>query len=474
VVLQIQDDGAGLDPEMLRRAAVQGGFVSEADAGQLDDADLHSLILMPGFTTAQQVSEISGRGVGMDIVRSAVTSSRAPSPSLAARPWRDLHDAFAADLAVARVLLVRAHGEVFALPLSTVRQIRLVEPQDIQTLGQDAVVRTEDKILPLLRLGNVLHLKNPPEDVGSRPPMVVLDAGEQRFGLLVDALIENREVVVKSLGDHLRRISGVTGATLMGDGSVVLILNPAEFLEGAKKQEATHKALIHAPAAARRAWKILIVDDSFSVRRVLSNLVRQAGWEPLEAKDGLEALEVLHGSAVPPELVLLDIEMPRMDGYELISSLRSQPAYRELPVVVLTSRAGSKHRDKALQVGASEYLIKPFQDEILAGYGSPTRAAGAAELGSMSDSVRILVVDDSPFVCRFLTTQLQTAPGFEVIGMALTGARAIELTRELRPDVVTLALQMPDMNGLDVLERIMQECPTPSSLSAECRAVRLT
>jgi len=161
-------------------------------------------------------------------------------------------------------------------------------------------------------------------------------------------------------------VQGVMGATLMGDGSVVLILNVADFVRDSARSSAQQRAGIMAPAAAKReTMTIMIVDDSPSVRRVSTNLVKNAGWQPLQAKDGLEALEILHHSDILPDLMLLDIEMPRMDGYELLSTLRAQATYRNLPVVVVTSRASEKHRQKAFAVGATEYLVKPYQDEML-------------------------------------------------------------------------------------------------------------
>jgi chemosensory pili system protein ChpA (sensor histidine kinase/response regulator) len=180
--------------------------------------------------------------------------------------------------------------------------------------------------------------------------------------------------VIKTLGSHLRRLHGVTGATLMGDGSVVLILNPADLVTEAPKQEVRTwtssfdklGTQLQSPAArAREAWSVMIVDDSLSVRRVVSNLIKSAGWRPMAAKDGLEALEVMQRSAQPPDLVLVDIEMPRMDGYELMSTMKGQEAYQNTPLVVLTSRSSEKHRRKALDLGASEYVVKPYQDETL-------------------------------------------------------------------------------------------------------------
>jgi chemosensory pili system protein ChpA (sensor histidine kinase/response regulator) len=199
--------------------------------------------------------------------------------------------------------------------------------------------------------------------------VVLLKAGEQEVALVVDRLLGGREIVVKTLGSHVRHLHGVMGATVMGDGTLVLILNPADLVRqpaeqpGAPARARTARAA--GPAHARESLTVMVVDDSPSVRRVVSNLIKNAGWTPLAAKDGLDALEALHRSTTLPDLLLLDIEMPRMDGYELLSTLKGQAAYRHIPAVMVTSRAGDKHRRKALDLGADGYVVKPYQDEAL-------------------------------------------------------------------------------------------------------------
>lgn len=197
-------------------------------------------------------------------------------------------------------------------------------------------------------------------------PVLILSIGERRLALIVERLEEAREVVVKNMGTLLRRVQGVMGATLMGDGSVVLIVNPMDMLPAEAEQAASPARAASAPAApASRVFDVLIVDDSVSVRRVLSNLIRAAGWAPLTARDGVEAIDVLDRAARVPDAILLDIEMPRMDGYELLTALRGHETYKNVPVIMVTSRAGEKHRRKAFDLGAADYLVKPYQDETL-------------------------------------------------------------------------------------------------------------
>ncbi len=376
IVVQVSDDGGGIDPAAVRATAVKRGLLSEADAAAMTQQEMFSLVFLPGFSTARRVSEVSGRGVGLDVVRSQVHKLKG-TLALESEPGRGA--AFTVrlpmTLALTRALLVKAHGETFAVPLDTVRQIVKAEDDTVELVGQEPVLRLAGKFYPIRYLGKVLGLKQPADEV-RRPPVLILNVGGQEVALAVDHLLGGREIVIKSLGSHLRRVRGVTGATLLGDGSVVLILNPGDLVtergaRGADRGARKPAPVSGAPSSEFRApgsdeaLTVLVVDDSPSVRRVVSNLIRGAGWQPLAAKDGLEALEVLHQAATPPDLVLLDVEMPRMDGYELLSTLRAQEAYQGLPIVMVTSRAGEKHRQKALNLGATGYVVKPYQDDAL-------------------------------------------------------------------------------------------------------------
>ncbi len=366
VVIQVSDDGAGLEPQILRSAAISKGYVSEADAPQLSDEELYSLVFLPGFSTSGEVSEVSGRGVGLDIVKTNVHKVKG-TVTLDSTPGQGATFTIRLPmtLAVTRALLIKAHNETFAIPLSAVTQILRLEREEIEHVGQEPVVRVGGQVYPMLRLGQVLNLKQPADETVQHPPVLILNAGGEQIALVVDQLLAGREMVIKTLGNHLRRVHGVTGATLMGDGSVVLILNPADLVVEAPKPEAQPWTLLQRPARAREALTVMIVDDSVSVRRVVSNLIKSVGWQPMAARDGLEALELMQHSAQPPDLILVDIEMPRMDGYELMATLRAQEAYRNIPLVILTSRAGEKHHRKALELGASEYIVKPYQDQTL-------------------------------------------------------------------------------------------------------------
>lgn len=367
VVIRVRDDGSGLDPEVLRSSAVRCGFVSEDDAPQLTLQELHSLIFLPGFTTAGEISEFSGRGVGMDVVRTRVTQMKG---SLSVESTPGLGTTFTIrlplTLAILRVLLVSSNGETFAMPLSYVSQILRVERTELASLGDAPVLDVEGKVYPVIKLGEVLRLSQPADESARRVPALILNLGDRRVALVVDRLLEAQDAVVKTLGSHLRKAQGITGATLLGDGSVVLILDPREFVSGeASTVSAEPRSRIR--ITARQSLTVLIVDDSLSVRQVLTNFVKSAGWIPETARDGLEAIEVLQRMHVPPDVILLDIEMPRMDGYDFMSAVREEEAYRNVPIIILTSRGGEKHRRKALELGAAAYFGKPYQDDELLG-----------------------------------------------------------------------------------------------------------
>src|SRR5262249_25189533 len=270
--------------------------------------------------------------------------------------------------AVMRALMVKANGETYAIPLIGVSHIVKVDEQSIERIGQDPIVRSGNTIYPMLELSKMLNLKPTIGKVNGLRPVLLVNLEGRPVAIAVDETIGGREIVVKNLGNHLRQVRGVTGATLMGNGKVVLILDLAELIrDSIRPRVQPTPPQPRVAGATRKGLSAMVVDDSLSVRRVLSNLLNNSGWKPVQAKDGLDALEMLPHLPSPPDIILLDIEMPRMDGYEFISQLRKQKAYESIPIVVLTSRAGQKHREKAFEVGATEYLVKPYQDEVLLG-----------------------------------------------------------------------------------------------------------
>jgi chemosensory pili system protein ChpA (sensor histidine kinase/response regulator) len=224
------------------------------------------------------------------------------------------------------------------------------------------VLSLDGRTYPLRDLADTLGL---PRTSGTpvAQPVLIANLGGRRMALAVDQIVQSRDAVVKSLGTHLRRVRGVWGATLLGDGTVVLILNAAD-LAGAV-DEARPRVASRPVAIEQQVYNVLVVDDSLSMRHVLSTAIKRAGWNPIQARDGLDALEIMHRTTDLPDLILLDVEMPRMDGYEFLSTMRTNPQYADLPIVMLTSRGGDKHRDKASALGATDYMVKPFREDVL-------------------------------------------------------------------------------------------------------------
>jgi len=262
--------------------------------------------------------------------------------------------------------------------LGAVVQIVRPHPTAISHVGNDRVLTIDGRAHRLRDLADVLGLPRAADAPATQPVLIANLAG-RRIALAVDAILHSRDAVVKSLGTHLRRVPGIWGATLLGDGTVVLILNAADL--GGAVDEARVR-VVSRPAARNsepQPYTVLVVDDSLSMRHVLSTTVKKAGWNVLQARDGLDALEVVHQCTQPPDAILLDIEMPRMDGYEFLSTIRAHPAHATRPIVMLTSRGSDKHREKAKALGATGYLVKPFRDDIL--IETITRFVQAAQAG---------------------------------------------------------------------------------------------
>ena len=368
IVLAISDDGKGLDADTIRRKAISAGYIDEEGAARLTSQDIFQYVLLPNFSTAEKISEFSGRGVGMDVVKTQVTSLQGTVEIESVKGQGTLVIIrLPMSLAVTRSLLMKSYNNTFAVPLGFIKQVLRLEPGEIEQTRDGGIVHVDDIPYPLLRLGDVLGLPRPPDYEESQTPLVLLlDIGAQYIAMTIDELLGEREIVVKNLGTHLRRVPGIAGATLLGDGSVVLILNPLDLAS----LQAQNKGVIRTLAAQEKApaekmLSVLIADDSVSMRMIMTNFIKSSGWLPITAKDGVEALEMLQSVSQLPDIILLDVEMPRMDGYELLSRLKSNAVHRDIPVVMITSRSSEKHRMKALEMGAADYVIKPYQDDML-------------------------------------------------------------------------------------------------------------
>lgn len=360
IIFELSDDGAGLNFARLRENAIASGMLREDELAS--DDQLAQLIFTSGFSTAQQVTEIAGRGVGLDVVRSEIAALGGRidvSSKIGLGVKFIIH--LPLTLAVTQVLMIRAGDVTYAIPSTMVAQVRQMKSAEMPALYQERQISWQDNIYPLHYFSHLLgDTDRTPENL-PRNAILLLRSGEQRIALHVDDLSGNRESVVKNIGPQLARLPGVAGATVLGNGAVVLILNPvqlAQRISGMGKLNKTEQV-----KPQRSQPLIMVVDDSLTMRKVTSRMLLRAGYQVVTAKDGLDALEQLED--VTPAVMLLDIEMPRMDGFALTKQLRRDPKTQNLPIVMITSRTADKHRDYALELGVNTYLGKPYQEDEL-------------------------------------------------------------------------------------------------------------
>ncbi|MCK6425093.1 MAG: Hpt domain-containing protein [Burkholderiaceae bacterium] len=374
VSIEIRDDGAGLDLARIRAKAVEMGLIG-ADQ-RVSDRELANLIMAPGLSTAAAVTELAGRGVGMDVVRSDVQSlgGRVETRSNAGRGTR-FKLVLPLTTVVTQVVILRAGDRSIAVPSNLVELVQRATPTTLEDAYEGGSYDYGGLQLPFYWLGALLQSSARGSEVGRTLPVVIVRSAQQRVALHVDEVLGSHEVVVKNLGPQLSSLPGLAGMTLLPSGAVALIYNPVALASvygpGAlQAMRAAHPAApedgVAVPAGAELALPaplVLVVDDSLTVRRITKRLLEREGYRVALAKDGLEALDLLGGER--PAVVLSDIEMPRMDGFDLLRNIRGDAALAGLPVVMITSRIAQKHRDIALELGANHYLGKPYSEEEL-------------------------------------------------------------------------------------------------------------
>jgi chemosensory pili system protein ChpA (sensor histidine kinase/response regulator) len=362
VVVEIQDDGAGMNIAAIRAKGISLGLI-RADQ-TLSDGDIMQIVLEPGFSTASTITQQAGRGVGMDVVATEVKKlGGALHMDSKAGEGTRFTIRLPLTLAISHALVVRVEDELYALPLPTVEGVvRLSRDEVAAHLARDgASFEYGGQTYRLQQLGLFVGLTQSPlpaQDV--TVPVVLVRAGDHSTGLVTDELIGSREIVVKSVGPQISGIRGISGATILGDGRIVIILDIGALVRADWRLRA-------APVAPREKSDAravaLVVDDSITVRRVTQRLLERNGLRVLTARDGLDAVSVLAEHV--PDVILLDIEMPRMDGYEVAAHVRNDARLRDVPIIMITSRVGEKHRARAIELGVSDYLGKPYQEAQL-------------------------------------------------------------------------------------------------------------
>ncbi|XAH24569.1 Hpt domain-containing protein [Xylophilus sp. GW821-FHT01B05] len=394
VAVEFRDDGAGLDYERIRAKARALGLIGEGDAPS--DSDTAHFIFAPGFSTATQVTELAGRGIGMDVVRSEVQAAggRIETHSQTGQGTR-FRLILPLTTAVTQVVMLRAGHLAFAVPATVVEIVRRATVGDLEQAYASGTFNHDMDEVPFFWTGALLQASARSQEPPTRTrPVVIFRSAQQRIALHVDEVLGQQEVVVKNLGPQLARLPGLSGMSVLPSGAVVLIYNPVALAnvhgERIRAQQAAQAEAGSGTAAAAGGIDpgspladvdpgvplVLVVDDSITVRRVTQRLLRREGYRVALAADGLQALERLQEER--PALVLSDIEMPRMDGFDLVRNIRADAALHDLPVVMITSRIAAKHREHALSLGANHYLGKPYPEEELLGLVRRYALAGAA------------------------------------------------------------------------------------------------
>jgi chemosensory pili system protein ChpA (sensor histidine kinase/response regulator) len=363
VVIRFLDDGAGLNIEAIRRKAIERGLMP-ADAS-LSDEELIQFILMSGFSTAAQVTQLSGRGVGMDVVHNEVKQL---GGSMSVDSERGVGTTFIIrlplTLSIAQALMIFVGEQMFAMPLASVVNIIEFPVDKLHSLsmGKNPLLNHNDQVYPFMHLGSRFGMSSQPRNE-RKVPVLIARTGTREVAIQIDGLGGTREVVIKALGPQLSAIKGLAGATILGDGRVILILDVSGLWYRDDVIHFEHRAEAKPAAEVRERPLIMVVDDSLTVRKITSRHLQKSGMDVMVAKDGIDAVEQLRDRI--PDVMLVDIEMPRMDGYELTTRVRSDATLKHIPIIMITSRAGTKHRDKAFDLGVDMYMSKPYQEDDL-------------------------------------------------------------------------------------------------------------
>ena len=388
IYIEVEDDGRGIDYEKVRKTAVDHGLISAESAAELGERELLDLLFQPGFSTAPRKTELAGRGVGLDVVKSNLALLNG---EIEVETQRGLGSRFTLKvpltLIISQALFVRCGTSMFALPLAFVEEIRRLKVADIEEVGAKLLTKVRDVVTEIVRLDSALGLEAI-QPINGYFRMVIANVAGRQVGIVVEDVVRKDEIVIKSLGEFLRNLKMFPGATIAPDGSLILLIDvnrlvAGEAIEHRPLMTSANAARIFAPGAAAVAHGaipqeaidfvpeeklVVLVDDSISVRKFVGRMLEKAGYRVRLASDGLEALEIVTQTRC--DLVVTDLEMPRTNGYELLSHLRQDAQTRNIPVMVVTSRAGAKHRDRAIKEGAAAFLTKPVQeDQFIAAVG---------------------------------------------------------------------------------------------------------
>ncbi len=371
IVIEIKDDGKGIDPEIIKAKALENGIINEREADSMSDKEAYILIFKAGFSTAAQVTNVSGRGVGMDVVKTNIeklnglidVDSEINGGSV-------IKLKIPLTLAIIQALLVGVQEEYYAIPIASVLETVRINFDDISTVEGRSVLRLRNEVLPLVKLADIFGVKEV-FDNSEHVYVVVIGLAEKKLGVIVDSLVGQEEIVIKSLGDYLKGIEGIAGATIRGDGLVTLIIDIAALMDLAKnvKVNLIEKMSGGSTKKAKSGpsdYTVLMVDDSKTDRTIMRKSLEPTSITMIEATNGVDALSMLKEGDSDVDLMLIDIEMPRMDGYTLASEIRKYNKFKNIPLIAVTSRTSKADRMRGVEVGMTEYITKPYSPEYLA------------------------------------------------------------------------------------------------------------
>ncbi|EMH62116.1 chemotaxis histidine kinase/response regulator CheAY2 [Helicobacter pylori] len=370
IVIKISDDGKGLDPVMLKEKAIEKGVISERDAESMSDREAFNLIFKPGFSTAKVVSNVSGRGVGMDVVKTNIEKLNGIieiDSEVGVGTTQKLK--IPLTLAIIQALLVGVQEEYYAIPLSSVLETVRISQDEIYTVDGKSVLRLRDEVLSLVRLSDIFKVDAILES-NSDVYVVIIGLADQKIGVIVDYLIGQEEVVIKSLGYYLKNTRGIAGATVRGDGKITLIVDVGAMMDMAKSIKVNITASMNESESTKSKnspsdYVVLAIDDSSTDRAIIRKCLKPLGITLLEATNGLEGLEMLKNGDKIPDAILVDIEMPKMDGYTFASEVRKYNKFKNLPLIAVTSRVTKTDRMRGVESGMTEYITKPYSGEYL-------------------------------------------------------------------------------------------------------------
>lgn len=370
IVVEIKDDGKGMDADILRSKAVEKGLISEREADSMTDKEAYGLIFKAGFSTAKVVTNVSGRGVGMDVVKTNIEKLNGIIDVESVNgEGTTLKLKIPLTLAIIQSLLVGVQEEFYAIPLASVIETVRISQDEIYTVENKSVLRLRNEVLPLVRLADIFGVDSVFDD-SEQAYVVVIGLAENKIGIIVDFLIGQEEVVIKSLGSYLKGTEGIAGATIRGDGRVTLIVDIAAMMQMAKQVKVSINKLIQESETKKEKsspsdYQVLIVDDSMTDRAIMRKSLKPLGITLTEATNGVEALDIIKNGDKHFDAVLIDIEMPKMDGYTLAAEIRKYAKFKNLPLVAVTSRTSKTDRMRGVESGMTEYITKPYSPEYL-------------------------------------------------------------------------------------------------------------